>query len=206
MFNREVIPFAETPLWATPTTAATTPQPRAVPDVVGQSVGAARDILAASRFTAVVREEISSQPPGTVLSQDPPAGSSLSPSIPVTLVVAGQPDASLPNVVGQTVEVASDNIEGAGFEVVVENIDSSETEGTVVSTSPAGGASTEQGSTVTVRVSNGDRIEMPVITNRSVSDALAALRGAGWTGNASQLQQTREATLDVDLVGTVLNG
>jgi len=53
-------------------------------------------------------------------------------------------------------------------------------------------------------VSNGDRIEMPVITNRSVSDALAALRSAGWTGNASQLQQTREATLDVDLVGTVI--
>ncbi|MCD2111165.1 Stk1 family PASTA domain-containing Ser/Thr kinase [Rhodococcus rhodochrous] len=140
-----------------------------------------------------------------VVDQNPGAGASVDRDSPITITLGSGPElVRVPNVVGQTVEVASDNIEGAGFEVVVENIDSSETEGTVVSTSPAGGASTEQGSTVTVRVSNGDRIEMPVITNRSVSDALAALRGAGWTGNASQLQQTREATLDVDLVGTVI--
>ncbi|MGN0123557.1 MAG: Stk1 family PASTA domain-containing Ser/Thr kinase [Rhodococcus sp. (in: high G+C Gram-positive bacteria)] len=140
-----------------------------------------------------------------VVDQTPGAGASVDRDSAITIKLGSGPElVRVPNVVGQTVEVASDNIEGAGFEVVVENIDSSETEGTVVSTSPAGGASTEQGSTVTVRVSNGDRIEMPVITNRSVSDALAALRGAGWTGNASQLQQTREATLDVDLVGTVI--
>ncbi|MFX1759107.1 Stk1 family PASTA domain-containing Ser/Thr kinase [Rhodococcus sp. As11] len=140
-----------------------------------------------------------------VVDQSPSAGASVDRDSPITVTLGSGPElVRVPNVVGQTVEVASDNIEGAGFTVVVEQIDSSETEGTVVSTSPAGGASTEQGSTVTVRVSNGDRIEMPVITNRSVSDALTALRSAGWTGNASQLQQTREATLDVDLVGTVI--
>ncbi|MEU5841111.1 Stk1 family PASTA domain-containing Ser/Thr kinase [Rhodococcus sp. NPDC047139] len=140
-----------------------------------------------------------------VVEQSPAAGASVERDSPITITLGSGPEmVRLPNVVGQTAEVAKDNIEGAGFTVVIEEVDSSETDGTVVSTSPAGGASTEQGSTVTVRVSNGDRIEMPVITNRSVSDALAALRNAGWTGNASQLQQTREATLDVDLVGTVI--
>ncbi|WP_241383525.1 Stk1 family PASTA domain-containing Ser/Thr kinase [Rhodococcus sp. CH91] len=140
-----------------------------------------------------------------VVEQSPDAGASVERDSPITITLGSGPElVRVPNVVGQTAEVAGDNIEGAGFEVVVEQIDSSEKAGTVVSTSPAGGASTEQGSTVTIRVSNGDRIEMPVITNRSVSDALAALRAAGWTGSGSQLQQTREATLDVDLVGTVI--
>ncbi|UYP19054.1 Stk1 family PASTA domain-containing Ser/Thr kinase [Rhodococcus sp. Z13] len=140
-----------------------------------------------------------------VVEQNPAAGASIDRDSTITITLGSGPEMiRVPNVVGQTVEVARGNVEGAGFEVVVEQIDSSEPEGTVVSTSPAGGASGERGETVTLRVSNGDRIEMPVLTNRSVSEALAALRSAGWTGNASQLQQTREATLDVDMVGTVI--
>lgn len=140
-----------------------------------------------------------------VVEQSPDAGASVDRDSAIIVTLGSGPEmVRVPNVVGQSAEVARDNIEGAGFDAVIEEIDSAETEGTVVSTSPAGGASTAQGSTVTIQVSNGDRIEMPVLTNRSVSQALAALRAAGWTGDASQLEQTREATLDVDLVGTVI--
>lgn len=140
-----------------------------------------------------------------VVRQSPASGASIERDGEVTITLGSGPEqVRVPNVVGQATAVATGNIEGAGFEVVVEEIDSSEPDGTVVSTSPAGGASAAQGSTVTIKVSNGDRIEMPVVTNRSVSEALSALRSAGWTGSASDLVQTREATLSPDLVGTVI--
>ncbi|MEE2032261.1 Stk1 family PASTA domain-containing Ser/Thr kinase [Rhodococcus chondri] len=141
----------------------------------------------------------------TVVEQSPEPGASIDRDSAVTITLGTGPEQiRVPNVVGQTAEVARGNIEGAGFEVVVEQIESSATAGTVVSSSPSGGSSTAQGSTVTIQVSTGDRIEMPVLTNRSVSEALSTLRAAGWTGSAAQLNQTREATLDVDLVGTVI--
>ncbi|NLV79036.1 MAG: Stk1 family PASTA domain-containing Ser/Thr kinase [Rhodococcus sp.] len=140
-----------------------------------------------------------------VVEQNPSSGASIEVDGEVTITLGSGPEqVRVPNVVGQTEDVARDNIEGAGFEVVVQEIDSGQTAGTVVSTSPAGGANADQGTTVTVSVSNGDRIEMPVLTNRSVSEALSALRAAGWTGSAAQLVQTREATLDAGLVGTVI--
>ncbi|MFD6894251.1 Stk1 family PASTA domain-containing Ser/Thr kinase [Rhodococcus sp. NPDC060086] len=141
----------------------------------------------------------------TVVGQNPSAGANIDRASAVIITLGSGPEqVRVPNVVGQAQEVARGNIEGAGFQVVVEQVESSEAAGTVVSTSPAGGATTDQGGTVTIQVSNGDRIEMPVLTNRSVSQALSALRAAGWTGSAAQLVQTREATLDAGLVGTVI--
>ncbi|WP_068159249.1 Stk1 family PASTA domain-containing Ser/Thr kinase [Rhodococcus phenolicus] len=141
----------------------------------------------------------------TVVKQDPSSGSNVDRDSAVTITLGSGPEqVRVPNVAGQTLEVARENIESAGFTVEVEEIESGQTEGTVVSTSPAGGANATKGQTVTIQVSNGDRVEMPVVTNRSVSEALAALRAAGWTGSASQLQQTREATLAPEMVGMVI--
>ncbi|WP_420753884.1 Stk1 family PASTA domain-containing Ser/Thr kinase [Rhodococcus sp. O3] len=141
----------------------------------------------------------------TIVKQEPSSGSSVDRDSAVTVTLGSGPEqVRVPNVAGQTLDVARENIESAGFTVVVEQVESGQTEGTVVSTSPAGGANATKGQTVTIQVSNGDRVEMPVITNRSVSEALAALRAAGWTGSASQLQQTREATLAPELVGMVI--
>ncbi|MFZ2527394.1 MAG: Stk1 family PASTA domain-containing Ser/Thr kinase [Rhodococcus sp. (in: high G+C Gram-positive bacteria)] len=141
----------------------------------------------------------------TVVSQDPASGSKADRDSAVTISLGSGPEqVRVPNVAGQTLAVARENIESAGFTVETEQIESGQTEGTVVSTSPAGGANATKGQTVTIQVSNGDRVEMPVITSRSVSEALATLRAAGWTGSASQLQQTREPTLAPELVGTVV--
>ncbi|MGW0026645.1 Stk1 family PASTA domain-containing Ser/Thr kinase [Rhodococcus sp. NPDC003383] len=141
----------------------------------------------------------------TIVKQEPSSGSSVDRDSAVTITLGSGPEqVRVPNVAGQTLDVARENIESAGFTVVVEQVESGQTEGTVVSTSPTGGASATKGQSVTIQVSNGDRVEMPVITNRSVSEALAALRAAGWTGSASQLQQTREATLAPELVGMVI--
>ena len=86
---------------------------------------------------------------------------------------------------GQKVEVAQANIEGAGFKVQIQNIDSGVPKGQVVSTDPVGGSTAAKGDTIQIRVSNGNNIEMPDLTGKTVSQALAELRSAGWSGSSS---------------------
>jgi eukaryotic-like serine/threonine-protein kinase len=88
--------------------------------------------------------------------------------------------------------------------VLVQTTVSQRPAGEVLSTSPAGGTETDKGATVTVRVSDGDRIKMPDLVGQTVSQALATMRGVGWSGSASDLQQTQERTLDPDRVGKVM--
>ncbi|NGP05649.1 Stk1 family PASTA domain-containing Ser/Thr kinase [Rhodococcus sp. 14C212] len=153
----------------------------------------------------VARAPSSAAERDTVVDQSPAAGADADRDSAVSVTLGSGPEQiRVPNVVGQATEVARDNIEAAGFTVVVDEIDSSQPAGTVVSSSPAGGTSATKGDTVTIQVSNGDRIEMPALTNRTVSEALAALRAAGWTGSPAQLVQNREATLDPELVGKVI--
>ncbi len=48
---------------------------------------------------------------------------------------------------------------------------------------------------MTLRVSNGNQVAMPDLTNKTVSEALSTLRAAGWAGTASQLVQNQSTTL-----------
>ncbi|EME15574.1 Stk1 family PASTA domain-containing Ser/Thr kinase [Rhodococcus triatomae] len=140
-----------------------------------------------------------------VTAQEPPAGTSLELDSPVKVTIGTGPEqVRIPNVVGQTLEVAQPNVEGAGFKVDVENIDSGRPRGQVVSTEPTGGDTAARGSTVRLQVSNGNMIEMPDLSGMTVSQALSALRQAGWTGSASQFSQRPEATLETDQVGKVV--
>ena len=141
-----------------------------------------------------------------VIAQEPSAGSNIDQETAVKVTIGtGPAQVRIPNVVGQSIEVAQGNLEGAGFSVTVENVESSKPKGEVVSTSPSGGSSSDEGTTVRVQVSEGNSIPMPDLTNQTVSQALDSLRGAGWTGSVTQLSQTRQGTLDPDKWGKVLN-
>jgi eukaryotic-like serine/threonine-protein kinase len=141
-----------------------------------------------------------------VIDQRPTPGVNLDADSPVAITLGTGPEqVRVPNVVGQSIEVAQPNLEGAGFKVLVQTTVSQRPAGEVLSTSPAGGSETDKGTTVTVRVSDGDRIRMPDLVGQTVSQALSTLRGVGWSGSASDLQQTPERTLDPAGVGKVLN-
>ena len=140
-----------------------------------------------------------------MVDQQPSPGVNVNIDSAVQITVGSGPEqVRVPNVVGQSVDVAQPNLEGVGFRVAVENVESQQPRGTVVSTSPAGGASTDRGATVTVRVSNGDQITMPDLTGQTVSQATDSLRGAGWQGSSANLVQTQERTLEPDKVGRIL--
>ncbi|MEV0947012.1 Stk1 family PASTA domain-containing Ser/Thr kinase [Rhodococcus sp. NPDC049939] len=141
-----------------------------------------------------------------VITQQPSSGSSIALDSEVTITLGSGPEqVRVPDVTGQTVDVAQENIEAAGFEVTIENVDSGAPEGQVISTDPAGGSTADKGDTITINVSNGNNIQMPDLTGKTVSQALALLRGAGWTGSSSSLDQSQRATLDPDMVGRIMS-
>ncbi|GAB2645996.1 Stk1 family PASTA domain-containing Ser/Thr kinase [Prescottella soli] len=140
-----------------------------------------------------------------VVSQEPSAGAKINLDSTVAITLGSGPEqVRVPNVIGQTIDIAQPNIEGAGFKVQVEKVDSGKPEGEVISTSPSGGATAAKGDTIRLQVSNGKHFTMPDLTEMSVSQAVDALRRAGWTGSSNQLSQTKQPTLDKDLVGKVV--
>lgn len=125
-----------------------------VPAVVGQNVDDARATLRGAGFGVNVTTEESSSTPGTVLRQDPGAGTKADKGATIALVVAKAPATTkVPNTVGEDEASAIAEIQGSGFKVSIDRVDvANESEdGTVVSQDPSAG-SAPSGSTVTIGV------------------------------------------------------
>ncbi|MDV7087458.1 Stk1 family PASTA domain-containing Ser/Thr kinase [Rhodococcus sp. IEGM 248] len=156
--------------------------------------------------TAVARAPSDVSDVDKVIDQNPSSGASISLDSEVAVTLGTGPEQiRIPDVTGQKVEVAQANIEGAGFKVQIQNIDSGVPKGQVVSTDPVGGSTAAKGDTIQIRVSNGNNIEMPDLTGKTVSQALAELRSAGWSGSSSSLNQTQTSTLDPEMVGKIIS-
>ncbi|MFC9766902.1 Stk1 family PASTA domain-containing Ser/Thr kinase [Rhodococcus jostii] len=156
--------------------------------------------------TAVARAPSDVSDVDKVIEQNPSSGASISLDSEVAVTLGTGPEQiRIPDVTGQKVEVAQANIEGAGFKVQIQNIDSGVPKGQVVSTDPVGGSTAAKGDTIQIRVSNGNNIEMPDLTGKTVSQALAELRSAGWSGSSSSLNQTQTSTLDPEMVGKIIS-
>ncbi len=120
-----------------------------LPDFVGQQVSAAQ-AAAQSGGYSIQQETVanSSQPQGTVLSQQPKAGTPISSGEVVTVwVSAGPPGVAVPNVDGMSAQQAVQTLQQAGFQVsVVTGLFGSR----VTNYSPQGTA--PSGSTITITV------------------------------------------------------
>ncbi|CAB4344661.1 unannotated protein [freshwater metagenome] len=125
-----------------------------VPAVVGQNIDDARATLRGAGFGVSVTSEESTSAVGTVLRQDPGAGTKADKGSTVALVVAKAPATTkVPNTVGEDEASSIAEIQAAGFKVSIERVDvANESEdGTVVSQDPSSG-SAPSGSTVTIGV------------------------------------------------------
>jgi beta-lactam-binding protein with PASTA domain len=141
---------------ATTTGTTTAAAPVQVPRVVGlaQTPALRRLNLLGLRPTVVYVR--SSQPANTVVAQSPKSGTSLRPGSRVRVSVSTgpnpQPNAAVPNVVGQDQATAAQALRDAGFRVVVLNrptADQSE-DGLVVEQQPRATSSIPAGSQVTI--------------------------------------------------------
>jgi serine/threonine-protein kinase len=128
----------------------------AVPDVVRrQRSEAERTLQDAGLQASVSEEESEDAEPGTVLRQDPAAGTQLAKGKTVALVVAKAPaDVPVPGVVDATEEEATETLEDAGFEVETEDapVETPDEDGIVVDQDPGPDTPRPKGSTVTITV------------------------------------------------------
>ncbi len=173
-----------------------------VPDVVGLTeADAKRRVRAAGLRPQSERESSVKVPAGIVIRSDPSSGRPVDRRSTVTLVVSSGPElVEVPDVTGQDEQEAVAALREKGLTAIVREKASSEPAGTVVSQTPVGGQQIDQGSTVTIFVSNGKVKEVPDVTGLSQADAESQVRDAGFAPSV----RTRPTDLPEE-DGTVLS-
>jgi serine/threonine-protein kinase len=168
------------------------PGTKAVPDVVGQPVKAARKTLEEAGFKVDQREASSDEvPKGRVISTSPDAATPIDVGSTVILTVStGREKAKVPDVVGQDREDARAQLEQAGFVVDVTEQESADDDpGTVLSQDPAAGTELTQGRTVGITVAKEpENAAVPNVVGQGVDEAVNLLSDAGFVPN--QVTQT----------------
>jgi beta-lactam-binding protein with PASTA domain len=137
---------------------APTPGPVAVPNVVNQTQTAATATITGAGLVlgTVTQRSSTTVVAGSVISQNPSAGTSVSLGSQVALVVSSGPVA-VPNVVNLTQAAATTSLTGAGLALGAVSQQSSATvpSGSVISQNPAAGTGVGAGSAVALVVSTG---------------------------------------------------
>jgi len=154
-----------------------------VPDVRGQKLTEALQLLYGSQLQPKVNYVYSAQPADQVVGEAPaPKTTVLQGSTVHINVSKGLKPVQVPDVTNEPFANAQSALEGLGFQVVRNGVQSSQPKGTVVATSPSGGQSAPQGSKVTVTVSTGPAAtQIPDVTEQSQSAATTILEQAGFT-------------------------
>jgi serine/threonine-protein kinase len=153
-----------------------------VPDVSRLSKDRARRDLEQAGFAVELDEEPSeSIKAGDVVRTAPPGGTLADRGSSVTLYVSSGPgQVTVPDVTGQSQGSAQVELAGAGLKVDITERDSDAEPGSVISQSPAGGASVDRGSTVTIVVAREPRrVRVPSVVGDDQRAATDALSDAG---------------------------
>jgi eukaryotic-like serine/threonine-protein kinase len=154
-----------------------------VPDVIGLTeLDAKRRIRDANLRPQVQQEASPKVAHGIVIRSDPSARRPVDRRSPVTIVVSSGPQqVDVPDVTGLDQQDAVNRLREVGLSAVVREKPSSEPVDTVVSQTPGSGQQIDQGSTVTIFVSNGKVKEVPDVTGLSQADAETQITDGGFT-------------------------
>lgn len=129
---------------------------------VGKTQAAAAAYFESIHITVAFKDvQTAEQPPGTIISQDPPPGLLAYGTTGVSLEVAiAVVMVAVPDVVGDAESVGLAALRSARFETtVVRDFSSTVPSGTIISTNPTAGTIVPEGTVVTVRVSKGPEPE-----------------------------------------------
>lgn len=165
---------------------STGPEQREVPDVSALSYAEAVKKLTAAGFGKFKQSEASSNPDqkDKVLNTVPPANQTSAITNEITIVVGTGPRTrEVPDVAGETADLATKNLNTVGFPAVLTaTVDSTEPAGQVLGTEPVAGAAVPLDSPITLKVSKGNQFIMPNMVGQFWVDAEPNLRALGWTG------------------------
>ena len=147
-----------------------------------REIAAVRKIRAKGLRVQVVRQFSVGTPETFVFKQDPQPGERIAKGNYVTIFSSlGPPKAEVPSVVGEQLDAAIRDLQNKNLKWKVRRIDSTQPQGQVVSQNPTAGASVQQGSSVTLKVSKGPvPIAVPNVIGSTFETASSALLGKGF--------------------------
>jgi beta-lactam-binding protein with PASTA domain len=153
-----------------------------VPGVVGKSLADAVAALAIVKLEANPQNVPSDQLTGTVIAQDPKAGTVVVEGARVRINVSkGPKQVFLPSVVGLTYDQASAQLQAAGFAVRKVDAKSERPANEVIDQTPAGNGLVADHASVTLNVSKGpDTLTVPDVINLDSATAQATLETQGF--------------------------
>ncbi|MGO9385122.1 MAG: Stk1 family PASTA domain-containing Ser/Thr kinase [Mycobacterium sp.] len=165
---------------------STGPEQREVPDVSSLSYADAVGKLKAAGFSKFKQANSPSSPEslGKVIGTNPPANQTSAITNVITIVVGSGPETKqVPDVAGQTVDIAQKNLTVYGFSKFSQaQVDSPQPAGEVIGTNPPKGQTVPVDSVIELQVSKGNQFIMPDLTGMFWTDAEPRLRTLGWTG------------------------
>ena len=173
-----------------------------VPFIQGKRRDAAVAELTQRGLVADVVEVNSPRQSGIVTAQNPRPGTVLVSGSSVRINVSKGPrPIAVPNVVGQSFELATSQLQTAGFTVGRVDVESNQPAGEVVAQNPPGNSTATRGTSVTLSVSQGPTtVPIPDVSFQTVADARATLRAAGF-----RVAVNRQDTDDESLNGVVIS-
>jgi beta-lactam-binding protein with PASTA domain len=169
------------------------PETTEVPEVTGLPADRAEDLLRDAELRVNRAAVFSDEPPGTVVSQAPPAGERAARDSAVRINVSrGTGRVTVPDVVGRTAAEAGAILREAGLPTPnVVRVPADAPAGEVVAQSPTAGSEVAEDDPVRINVSDGtgeaaggDETELPPVPNvvgLGEAEAVGALEEAGFT-------------------------
>ena len=162
-----------------------------IPNLIGKSEEDAKKMIEDYGFkVGSIKEKESHEEKGTVIGQDPSAGSEGKQGDTINITISdgsGKEMGDVPNVLGMSEENARKAIENAGFEVgdVSEGVSSAYDNGQVMWQEYNGGTSLEKGTAIDIKISGGQTstqtIEIPLdqAQNATVNVTVAIVDESG---------------------------
>src|SRR6202012_3850721 len=165
---------------------STGPEQREVPDVSSLSYSDAVTKLKAAGFIKFKQANSPSTPEllGKVIGTNPPANQTSAITNVITVIVGSGPETKqVPDVGGQTVDIAQKNLTDYGFSKFSQTqVDSSRPAGEVIGTNPPKGQTGPVDSVIELQVSKSKQFVMPDLSGMFWADAEPRLRALVWTG------------------------
>jgi eukaryotic-like serine/threonine-protein kinase len=155
----------------------------AVGNYVGlREISAVREVRRKGLRVQVVRQYRTDRPATFVFKQDPQPGERIEKGNYVTIFSsAGPPKTKVPSVVGEPLDQALADLRQANLTWKLVHVDNDAPQGQVISQTPKAGASIDQSSRVTLKVSNGPKpVIVPSVIGSTFDSANSALLGAGF--------------------------
>jgi eukaryotic-like serine/threonine-protein kinase len=166
--------------------ALTRPEPVLVPTVLGKMQPSAEATLQDAGFEVAVKSVPNDAQPGTVLEQDPTAGSEADKGSTVTITVStGLGTVPVPDVAGQREKQALKTLRGKGLRPKERQRSSGMVKrGLAIGTVPEAGAELERGKPIILLMSTGPRlVPVPSVIGQQQDAADTAIRDAGLIPN-----------------------